>query len=243
MRLKANSPIIILDCAGFKTKEMPEAERRTTMKMKKSTLARICLLLVFALIGLACTVELTSPTEVPTEIPLPTSTIAPVPVESPSVTPTFTETPTETQIPTATETFTPEPTATPTQSPVTMTAGQNLSCVTGPNWILYKWITNISKGETVSLLAQIKYEEKQYYYVRKADGTECWAFGESSTIHGDPSTLPIKEAPALPKIKYTIENKTGLAACDVFIRPKKDTVWGADRLGASNIAIGAKFSL
>jgi hypothetical protein len=124
-----------------------------------------------------------------------------------------------------------------------MTAGQKLSCVAGPQWILYEWVAGIAKGESVTLLARITYEEDEYYFVRKADGTECWAFGESSTISGDPSILPVTAAPSLPKITYVIENKTGLPACDVFIRGKNETVWGADRLGAGSIAPGAKFSL
>ena len=41
-----------------------------------------------------------------------------------------------------------------TTAPVTMTAGQNLSCVNGPDWILYEWVAAIDKGETVTLTAR-----------------------------------------------------------------------------------------
>jgi hypothetical protein len=144
---------------------------------------------------------------------------------------------------TPTLTFTPTPTATATTPPVTMTAGQTLSCVKGPHWILYGWVTSIAKGETVTLLGKASSEWEEYYYVRKSDGTECWAFGGSSTKSADPSSLPVKEAPPLPTVTYQIDNKTGLSVCDVLIRAKGESAWGADRLGAGTIAPGSTFSL
>jgi hypothetical protein len=151
-------------------------------------------------------------------------------------------------------TFTPGLTLTPTISPSatiappTMTAGQDLSCVKGPQWILYEWVAKISEGETVTLLARSPAEWPDYFYVRKAGGTECWAFGGSSTISGDTSTLPVREAPPLPVVQYTIENKTGLRVPVVFIRGKDETDWGANRLSAIlypgekvSIAISAGF--
>jgi hypothetical protein len=146
---------------------------------------------------------------------------------------------------TLTPTLTLTPTITPTATIAlpTMTAGQDLSCVKGPQWILYEWVAKISKGETVVLLARSPAEWPDYFYVRKSDGTECWAFGGSSTTTGDISSLPVREAPPLPEITYVIENKTGLNVTDVFIRGKDETVWGADRLGAGIIAPGASFSL
>jgi hypothetical protein len=145
--------------------------------------------------------------------------------------------------PTPTMTFTPTLTATFTKPPVTMTAGQTLSCVKGPQWILYEWVTSIQNGETVTLLARSAPEWPDYFYVRKSDGTECWAFGGSSTKNGDVSALPVQEAPPLPVITFTIGNKMYLPIMDVFIRGKDETAWGADRLGAGHIAPGATFSL
>jgi len=164
---------------------------------------------------------------------------------SPSSTlePTMPPTPTMTFTPTLTATSTPTQTATPTAVPVTMTAGQTLSCVTGPHWVLFEWVTSIAKGETVTLLAKASPEWEEYYYVRKPDGTECWAFGGSSTKSGNLSSLPVKEAPPLPVITFKIENKMYLSIVDVFIRGKDETAWGADRLGAGSIAPGATFSL
>jgi hypothetical protein len=144
--------------------------------------------------------------------------------------------------------FTPTPTLTPTITPTatialpTMAAGQDLSCVKGPHWILYEWVTKISKGETVTLTARSPAEWPDYFYVRKSDGTECWAFGGSSTVTGDTSTLPVREAPPLPEVDYTITNKTGLAVVGIRIREMNSSDWGANRLSAA-LAPGATFSL
>jgi len=137
------------------------------------------------------------------------------------------------------------PSATATIAQATLTAGQDLSCVTGPHWILYEWVTKIEKGETVILLAKATPEWEEYYYVLKSSGApaSCWAFGGSSTKTGDLSTLPVKEAPPLPEITYVIQNQTGLNVSDVFIRGKDETAWGADLIGAGIIAPGASFSL
>ncbi len=104
-------------------------------------------------------------------------------------------------------------------------------------------MAGIAEGETVTLLAKAAPEWEEYYYVRKSDGTECWAFGGSSTKSGDPSSLPIKEAPHLPEVTYRIENQTWIVVCDVHIRGKDETAWGADRLGTGLIQRGATFSL
>jgi hypothetical protein len=90
------------------------------------------------------------------------------------------------------------PTYTATSSSVTMTAGQDLSCVKGPKWNLYDFVTTIKKGEIVTLLARAPSEWGEYYYVRTSNGTECWAYGGSSTKNGDTSSLPEKEAPPTP---------------------------------------------
>jgi hypothetical protein len=142
-----------------------------------------------------------------------------------------------------TETLTPEPTATATTAPVTMTAGQTLSCVKGPQWILYEWVASIAEGETVNLLARSAPEGEECYYVRKSNGTEYWAFGVSSSKGGDFASLPVREAPALPMITLTIENKMFLNIADIFIRGGAETVWGADRLGAGVINPQSAFNL
>jgi hypothetical protein len=139
--------------------------------------------------------------------------------------------------------FTPTHTPTATEALPTMTAGQELSCVKGPHWILFEWVAKISEGETVTLLAKASEDWEEYYYVRKSNGAECWVFGGSSTKTGDYYSLPVREAPPLPEVTYTIENATGLNVCDVHIREKDSTDWGADRLGTGWIAPGASHSL
>jgi hypothetical protein len=95
------------------------------------------------------------------------------------------------------------PTYTATSSLVAMTAGQDLSCVKGPKWDLYDFVTTIKKGEIVTLLARAPSEWGEYYYVRTGNGMECWVFGGSSTKNGDTSNLPVREAPPTPTPKPT----------------------------------------
>lgn len=129
------------------------------------------------------------------------------------------------------------------QTPVTMTAGQDLSCVKGPHWILYEWVAAVAEGETVDLLARSEPEWPDYYYARKAGGTECWVFGGSSTITGDAANLPVREAPPLPQVTYRIDNQTGLTVCSVFIREEGDGSWGDSRLGGVLLEPGNAFDL
>jgi hypothetical protein len=141
-----------------------------------------------------------------------------------------------------TEPGTPQPTSTATSGSVTMTAGQALSCVKGPHWVLYEWVTGIAKGETVTLLARSTADWPDYFYVRTSSGKECWAFGASSTKSGDPSTLPLRDAPPLPTITFIVQNNTYLSVEQLFIRAKNDSDWGADRLPGT-VEHGATFSL
>jgi hypothetical protein len=127
-------------------------------------------------------------------------------------------------------TFTPSLTATFTKTPVTLTAGQDLSCVTGPDWKLYEWVTKVAKGETVALVARAVPEIPDYYVVRKSNGTECWAFGGSSTINGSTATLPIRETPPLPIVNFVVRNRVYTPLITVYIRPASDSSWGANRL-------------
>jgi hypothetical protein len=134
--------------------------------------------------------------------------------------------------PTSTLTLLPPLTATFTTAPVTMTAGQALSCVKGPDWKLYEWVAGISEGETVTLIARAVPEIPDYYVVRKSNGTECWAFGGSSTISGSTATLPIRETPPLPTVNFVVRNRIYANLISVYIRPAGDSSWGANRLTA-----------
>ncbi len=210
--------------------------------MKTRKFIQLIVILGAAIIGIACNLQTAAPTTpnfVPTATPegsiLDPSSQAPDSLPSPTWTQELT------QILTAT--FTPSLTPTFTTAPVTMTAGQRLSCVKGPHYILYEWVTAIEMGDTVTLTARSTPDWPDYYYVRKSDGTECWAYGASSTVHGDPSSLPLRDAPPLPTVTLLIENKTHIALGDVYIRGKDESLWGADRLGAATIAPGTTFSL
>jgi hypothetical protein len=199
--------------------------------------ARAIFPLAAILLGSACNLSLNGGTTLRPQITVITSALGTEPQESPTTSPILELTPTPSQ------TLTPTLTSTATVEPVTMTAGQNLSCVKGPQWILYERVASIAEGETVTLLAKAGPDWEEYYYVRKSDGTECWAFGGSSTKSGDLSTLPVREAPPLPTVTYIIENQTALPVYFVFIREKGSTDWGVNRLGGGTIASGASFSL
>lgn len=124
------------------------------------------------------------------------------------------------------------PTAVP---PPTLIGGQLLSCVSGPHWALFQWLDKVDIGEEVALLAKATSDWEEYYFVEKDNGSTCWVYGTSSEKFGDYESLPTKEAPSLPEITYKIKNNTKLDVCNVYIRLKDDTAWGADLLGANVI--------
>ncbi len=136
-----------------------------------------------------------------------------------------------------------KPTATTTRPPAAMTAGEDLSCGKGPDAALYEHVADIAIGETVTLLAKAPPGWEEYYFVRKSNGAECWAFGGSSTTSGDPALLPVREAPPLPEITLAIQNNTYMYVVDIFIRRKGEAGWGADRLEGNFIAPEGRISL
>ena len=159
--------------------------------------------LMFA--GSACNLAVATRSAVNPQFIVITATGGPEKTGLPSPTPNMEliSTPTQTQTPSLT--LTPTVTATFTSSAPTMTAGQDLSCVKGPKFDLYDWVAVIKQGETVTLLARSSPDWGEYYYVRKSDGTECWAFGGSSTKNGDTASLPVKEAPPTPTPKIMVD--------------------------------------
>jgi hypothetical protein len=80
---------------------------------------------------------------------------------------------------------------------------------------------------------------------RKANGTECWAFGGSSVISGPTAALPVRETPLPPTVSFVVRNGVYIDLVDVYIRPAGDSSWGADRLTLPSICTGleASFSL
>lgn len=135
----------------------------------------------------------------------------------------------------------PPTTVTPTPGLPSLIGGQLLSCVSGPHWILFQWLDRVDIDEEVILLARASSDWDEYYFVEKGNGTTCWVYGASSEKFGNYQSLPIREAPLLPEITYKIKNNTELDVCNVFIRPKDDTAWGADLLGANTILPGAAY--
>jgi len=186
-------------------------------------------------VGSACILEAAAgPTPTPQIVVVPgdgeePSTPSPTPESILNLTPTWT--------------LAAQPTNTATAEPVNLTAGQDLSCVTGPHWILYEWVARVEGGQTVPLLARAAPEWPDYYFARASGGAECWIFGGSSTISGDAAGLPVREAPPLPGINFTIENRTYLPVSILRIRPQAETVWGTNLLAGHTIGAGETYGM
>jgi len=211
--------------------------------MKMPKLARLIVFLGAALFGGACILETAAVNPSPQIIVVmatPDGAVSGQSSEAPDTQPSPTLTQELTQILTAT--FTPSHTPTITIAKVTMVAGQSLSCVTGPEWKLYEWVAGIAEGETVTLVARAVPEIPDYYVVRKSDGTECWAFGGSSTISGSTATLPLRETPPLPKVNFLVRNRIYADLISVHIRRAGGSAWGANLLAAS-IPVGGETAI
>jgi hypothetical protein len=206
-----------------------DIHRRRDKNMKSGKFLPTAILLGAAVIGSACILQTAGPGNTPQVIVVTATTGGASQNPSQEAQPSPTREPTWT----LTAVFTPSITATFTTTPVTMTAGQDLSCVTGPDWKLYEWVTKIPKGETVTLIARSVPEIPDYYVARTGDGKECWAFGGSSTISGSTASLPVRETPPLPTVDFIIRNRVYASLISVFIRPAGDSAWGANRLSAS----------
>jgi hypothetical protein len=195
------------------------------MRMPKPK--RLILILGAALIGGACILETARPSDT-SQVVIVTATPDgagqnPSQESQLSTTPELTET---------LAAFTPSLTATFTTTPVTMTAGQSLSCVTGPDWKLYEWVAGIPEGETVTLIARAVPEIPDYYVARTAGGKECWVFGGSSTVSGPASTLPTRETPPLPTVNFVVRNRVHIPLTTVYIRSAGGSSWGSNRIAA-----------
>jgi hypothetical protein len=201
------------------------------MKSVSNRSLRFFILLLAPILGGACIAQAAGPAQTPQIVVVTSTGDAPLSDQTP-------EAQTTEQTPAL------DLTSTPTVTSVTMTAGQDLSCVKGPHWVLYDWVARINEGETVLLLARSTADWPDYYYVRTGDGKECWAFSGSSSVSGDPSTLPEREAPPLPTVTYVIENRTYSWITDFYIRGKDETAWGANRIGVGSVPeYGETFSI
>jgi hypothetical protein len=205
--------------------------------MKTGKFLRLSLILGAALFSSACILQAAAPAAQGNVIVVTATPEGGKPAGEDLPSPTFTLE--------LTATFTPSLTHTITVTPVTLKAGQELSCVTGPDWKLYEWVTKIPKDETVTLIARSVPEIPDYYVARTGDGKECWAFGASSVISGPVSTLPVRETPPLPTVSLVVRNRVYIDLVDMYIRPAGDSSWGADRLTSPSISAGleASFSI
>jgi hypothetical protein len=202
--------------------------------MKTGKFLRLYLILGAALLGGACILETVGPAAQENAIVVTATPDGGKPAGQDLPSPTFTLE--------LTATFTPSLTHTITVTPVTLKAGQELSCVTGPDWKLYEWVTKIPKDETVTLIARAVPEIPDYYVALTGDGKECWAFGGSSVISGPVASLPVRETPSLPTINFVVRNRVYIDLVDVYIRPAGDSSWGADRLTSPSISTGLEVS-
>jgi hypothetical protein len=88
------------------------------------------------------------------------------------------------------------PTSTPVTIPATITALANLNCRSGPGPV-YKIDDTLMKGETAPILG--RNEEGSWWYILIEDHKKkCWVWGNKATISGNPSDIPILEAPPTP---------------------------------------------
>jgi hypothetical protein len=196
------------------------------MNIRKTV--RLTVLLGAALLGVACIAETAGPGNTPQVIVVtatPEGAAQNPAQESPL-------SPTEEPAQLTTDALTPTITATYTAAPVTMTAGQELSCVTGPDWRLYEWVTKIPKDATVTLIARAVPEIPDYYVARTGDGKECWAFGGSSVVSGPVATLPVRETPPLPTVSFVVRNRVHIPLTTVYIRSAGDSSWGGNRIAS-----------
>jgi len=207
------------------------------MKIQKSGFVRLIILVSAALIGSACILQMVAPTA---QIIVATSTREGSMPEASSQAPDL---PTLEWTQTLTLIFTPSLTHTVTVTPVTLKAGQELSCVTGPDWKLYEWVTKIPKDETVTLIARAVPEIPEYYVARTGDGKECWAFGGSSIVSGPVATLPVRETPPLPTVSFVVRNRVNIPLTTVYIRPAGGSSWGGNRIAAPLADISGETSI
>jgi hypothetical protein len=194
--------------------------------MNNPFLRRLTVILAAALLGGACIAQADMSDSTPRIV---------------YVTPTG-ETP-RSDSPPSEETPASETTPTPTAISVTMTAGQSLSCVTGPDWKLYEWVAGIPAGEAVTLIARAVPEIPDYYVARTGGGQECWVFGGSSVISGPVAMLPVRETPPPPTVSFVVQNEVYISLVDVFIRPAGEAAWGDDRLTVAGIYVGMEAAI
>ena len=114
----------------------------------------------------------------------------------------------------------------------------------GPHWVLFEWVARIAEGEIVTLLARSTPDWPDYLLrpqIRR-DGM----LGVRRQFHHQrriPRPLPVREAPPLPVITFTVRNDTYLRITSLRMRPKDETVWGTNLLAAHPVQAKETYSL
>lgn len=123
--------------------------------------------------------------QAPTNTPTPTEPAPP---------PTL-EVPTETPVPTLTEVL-PSPTPEPPQV-IMLTADIDTRCRQGPS-TAFNTISFITVGQQAEVIG--RNPERTWWLIRDPQGKfgNCWVWGETTRVLGDPSGVPILEPPPTP---------------------------------------------
>jgi len=156
---------------------------------------RAILLLVCALLMMACNFPLFAPTG---QTPAPTSSL-PTSVSTPAFppSPTFTLTPTLSPTPSA-------PQLTP-KSPV-------VNCRSGPN-VAYASLDTINSGQTAIIAG--RNDDSTWWYVHDPNNTSvfCWVAASVSTTSGNLSNLPVIPAPSAIVTNVTVGASVSFSMC------------------------------
>jgi len=148
--------------------------------------------------GSVKTVSLVSADEAqpPAEAANPTATLPPPPTAT--LIPTATLPPTE--APTAPPPTNPPPTAAvaaPAAAQPTISAEVNTNCRQGPSRA-YRVDSYLLEGDTSTVYGRNSANTWWYIENPTKEGKYCWVWGETTTVQGDTSAIPVVEAPPEP---------------------------------------------
>ena len=105
---------------------------------------------------------------------------------------------------TATATATPESTATITLTPTPEGAfaqlTENTHCRKGP-LAMYDLVATFLTGEQVTILG--KNSAGDYWYVKAANGKECWMWGRYAEVSGNTGVIPVFTPPPTPQANWS----------------------------------------
>lgn len=204
-------------------------------RMRKQFFRPLTMVMVLALLALACGVNfpMSQPVSAPTQVPVemiytaaaetlaaqltqnappelpPTATL---PAEQPPeqggepLMPTFTFTPLFSDTPTVTATLP----FTPTPTQPTITANQNTNCRKGPGPI-YDRVGALNIGQTAFVYGRNSTSTWWYIENPTKPGSYCWVWGGSTTVSGATVELPVFTPPPPPATATTTLPASGIA--------------------------------